>query len=72
MWFGHCGFLALDMYSLLSWATIVKPLSALFIISVGLLTNWLRACRSCLVKLSVLFVFVFIYDFKSYPVQKGV
>ena len=48
-------FIASVMYSLLSWTTIVEPLSALFIINVGLLVSWLRTCHSCLVRLSDLF-----------------
>ena len=45
VWSLRC-FIASAMYSLLSWTTIVEPSSALFIISIGLLMNWFRACRS--------------------------
>ena len=54
VWSLRC-FIASAMYSLLSWTTIVDPLSALFITSVGLLMSWFRACRSFLVRLSDLF-----------------
>ena len=50
-WSLRC-FIASAMYSLLSWTTIVEPLSALFIISVGLFVRWFRACHSFLVRLS--------------------
>ena len=54
VWSLRC-FIASAMYSLLSWTTIVEPLSALFIISIGLLMSWFRACRSFLVRLLDLF-----------------
>ena len=53
------------MYSLLSWTTIVDPLSALFIISIGLFVSWLRASRSFLVRLSDLFLFVLVFIISS-------
>ena len=54
VWSLRC-FIASAMYSLLSWTTIVEPLSALFIISIGLLMSWFRACHSFLVRLLDLF-----------------
>ena len=65
-WSLRC-FIASAMYSLLSWTTIVEPLSALFIISVGLFVRWFRACRSFLVRLSDLLC-LFIHNFQSYPI----
>ena len=40
VWSLRC-FVASAMYSLLSWTTIVDPLSALLIISIGLFVSWL-------------------------------
>ena len=40
VWSLRC-FIASAMYSLLSWTTIVEPLSALFIINIGSLMSWL-------------------------------
>ena len=54
VWSLRC-FVASAMYSLLSWTTIVDPLSDLSIISIGLFVSWLRASCSFLVRLSDLF-----------------
>ena len=48
-------FLASAMYSLPCWTIAVEPLSALFIISIGLFMKWFRACRSALIRLLNLF-----------------